>query len=32
MFANLELSERNAYNPLDFCFSFKQFDGNPLDI
>ena len=32
MMANLELSERNAYNPVDFCYAFKQFDANPVDI
>lgn len=29
MFGYLELSERHAYNPKEFCFSFKEFDGSP---
>ena len=31
MFANLELSERQAFYPLGFCFAFKDFDGNPTN-
>jgi ubiquitin carboxyl-terminal hydrolase 34 len=31
MFANLELSERQAFFPLGFCFAFKDFDGNPTN-
>ena len=31
MMAHLELSERQEYNPFDFCFSFKDFDGNPTN-
>ena len=31
MFGYLELSERQAYNPADFCFSFKDYSGTPTD-
>lgn len=31
MFGNLELSERQAFYPLGFCFAFKDFDGNPTN-
>ena len=29
--ANLELSERTDYNPWQFCFAFKEFDGGPTN-
>ena len=29
LMANLELSERSDYNPWEFCFAFKEFDGAP---
>lgn len=29
--ANLELSERTDYNPWEFCFAFKEFDGSPTN-
>jgi hypothetical protein len=29
--AHLELSERNDYNPCEFCFAFKDLDGNPTN-
>ena len=29
--AHLELSERSDYNPFEFCFAFKEFDGNPTN-
>ena len=29
--AHLELSERSDYNPLEFCFAFKDLDGNPTN-
>lgn len=32
MFANLELTERQEYDPNEFCFSFKDFDGNPVNV
>ena len=32
IFSNLELSERQAYDPTGFCFSFKEFDGNPTNV
>jgi ubiquitin carboxyl-terminal hydrolase 34 len=28
----LELSQRKEYNPVSFCFAFKEFDGNPTNI
>ncbi len=31
IFAFLELSERQSYNLGPFCFSFKDFDGNPTN-
>ena len=30
--ANLELSERPAYDPSSWCFAFKDFDGEPTPI
>lgn len=32
MFANLELTERQEYDPNEFCFTFKDFDGNPVNV
>ena len=29
--AHLELSERSDYNPFEFCFAFKDLDGNPTN-
>ena len=29
--ANLELSERSDYNPWQFCYAFKEFDGTPTN-
>jgi len=31
MFSHLELSNREDYNPEGFCFSFKDWDGNPTN-
>lgn len=31
LFAHLELSERQDYNPIGFTFSFKEFDGGPTN-
>lgn len=31
LIAHLELSERNEFNPMAFCFSFKEFDGQPTN-
>lgn len=31
LMANLELSERTDYNPWEFCFAFKEFDGAPTN-
>lgn len=30
--AHLELSERSEYNPYQFCFAFKEFDGSPTNV
>jgi ubiquitin carboxyl-terminal hydrolase 34 len=32
MFGFLELSERQAYHPAAFCYSFKDFSGSPTNI
>ena len=32
LIAHLELSQRNEYNPVGFCFAFKEFDGTPTNI
>lgn len=32
IFAHLELTERQAYNPRHFTYSFKDMDGNPTNI
>lgn len=32
MFANLELTERQEFNPDDFCFAFKDIEGNPVNV
>jgi uncharacterized UBP type Zn finger protein len=29
--AHLELSEWQDYNPFEFCFAFKDLDGNPTN-
>jgi len=31
MFTFLDMSEREDYNPAGFCFSFKDWDGNPTN-
>jgi hypothetical protein len=31
LFGHLELSEKVDYNPIEFCFSFKQMDGQPTN-
>ena len=31
LFGHLELSERVDYNPIEFCFSFKEMDGTPTN-
>jgi ubiquitin carboxyl-terminal hydrolase 34 len=31
LMSHLELSERSEFNPMEFCFSFKEFDGRPCD-
>ena len=32
LIAHLELSERSEYNPYQFCFAFKEFDGTPTNV
>jgi ubiquitin carboxyl-terminal hydrolase 34 len=32
LLANLELSERRDYNPIGFCFSFKEDGNKPTNI
>ena len=32
MYGFLDLTERKAFNPTNFCYSFKDMDGNPTNI
>lgn len=32
MFANLQLTEKQDYTPDEFCFSFKDFEGQPVNV
>jgi ubiquitin carboxyl-terminal hydrolase 34 len=32
MFTYLTFSDKMDYNPKDFCFSYKDFDGNPINV
>jgi len=32
MYGFLLLSDRQYYDPTPFCFSFKQFDGQPTNV
>ena len=32
MYTYLTFSERMDYNPRDFCYSFKDFDGSPINV
>ena len=32
MYSYLTLSEKEDYNPKNFCKAFKDFDGNPINI
>ena len=32
LFAFMEKTDRGDYNPVDFCYSFKDFDGNPVNV
>lgn len=32
MFGYLEFTDRLDYNPEDFCFSYKDWDGIPVKI
>lgn len=32
MFAYLLLSDRQDYKPTDFCFSFKDYAGEPVNV
>jgi hypothetical protein len=31
MYGFLDLSERHAFDPTEFCFSFKDFEGIPTN-
>ena len=26
------MTDRQDYNPVEFCFAFKDFDGNPTNV
>jgi hypothetical protein len=32
MFAFLSMSDRKEYNPMDFCFAYKQNGGIPTNV
>ena len=32
MYTYLTYSDRMDYNPRDFCYSYKDFDGNPMNV
>ena len=32
MFGFLDLTDRQDYDPSDFCFSFKDFNGQPVKV
>ena len=32
MFGFLDLTDRQDYNPSDFCFSFKDYNGEPVKV
>merc|ERR1719424_2658319 len=32
MFANLQESEKQCYNPQGFCAAFKDWEGQPVDV
>lgn len=32
MFSAMELSDRSFFNPKDFCFAFKDFSGQPINV
>lgn len=32
MFANLELTEKQDYNPDELCYSFKDFEGQSVNV
>ena len=32
MFSFLEMTDRIDYNPTDFCYSFKDFSGQPVNV
>ena len=32
MFFNLNFSEQKYYTPTEFCYAFKDYDGNPTNI
>jgi len=32
MFGFLALSDKQDYKPTDFCFSFKDYSGDPVNV
>jgi len=32
MFAFLQMTDRQEYNPVEFCFAFKEVNGNPTNV
>lgn len=32
MFSFLQLTDRQEYNPVEFCFAFKELGGNPMNV
>ena len=32
MFSFLQLTDRQEYNPVEFCFAFKELGGNPTNV
>ena len=32
MFSFLQLTDRQEYNPVDYCFAFKDYGGNPTNV
>lgn len=31
MFSFLEMSDRSDYNPIDFCYTFKDYNQEPVN-
>ena len=32
MFSFLQMTDRQEYNPAQFCFAFKEYNGNPTNV